>query len=254
MFTYDTDAVLAYWYGRPLPAREAFSAMGNFVLRLKHVSSLFENLFVEGETRYVPLHSDLSNLEQELAKVSRLRDLSYTNEDRKDVGFALTSFSRLGFDGSFVDAKSSKERLVDLSISCGQLELGRKPVAPNSVILEMSPKVQTPPLLRGLFDETVRFWRPADATIIRSDVRRPLGLTIGEVHPGWLTYIADTSVADCVPADFVCEPFVDGVVILAAERPGTADDPDYMARLFRLRDALRPQGWLSKRAELSKLP
>jgi len=253
MFTYDTNAILAYWYRRPLPAHEAFRAMSDFVLRLRHVSPLFDNLFVARETRYVPLHADLSNLEQELADVSRRRDFSYTNLDPKDVRFALTSFSRLGFRGSFVDAKSSKQRLVDLSISCGQLELGRKPVAPNHVILAMAPKAETPALFRTLFEETVRFWQPADATVSRSDVMEALDQPIGEVQPGWLTYIAEKSVADCAPADFVCEPFADGVLIQAAERPGTADDPDYMARLFRLRDALRPQGWLSRRMELSKL-
>lgn len=117
----------------------------------------------------------------------------------------------------------------------------------------MAPTVETPALFRTLFEETLRYWQPADATVNRSDVMEALDQPIGEVHPGWLTYIADTSVADCVPADFACEPFADGVIIQSAERPGTADDPDYMARLFRLRDALRPQGWLSKRMELSKL-
>ncbi len=93
---------------------------------------------------------------------------------------------------------------MDLSVKCGQLELETYPIAPNHVILAMAPKVETPALFRTLFEETVRFWQPADATVNRSDVMTALDQPIGEVQPGWLTYIADTSVGDCVPADFVC--------------------------------------------------
>ncbi len=63
--------------------------MSDFVLRLRHLCPLFDTLFVAREMRYVPLQADLSNLEEELANGSRRRDFSYTNEDPKDVRFAL---------------------------------------------------------------------------------------------------------------------------------------------------------------------
>jgi hypothetical protein len=250
MFTYDTNAVLAYWYHRPLRARDAFRVMGEFVLRLKHRSPLFEPIYVATNRGWVALDTDLTNLEAQL--VSRIDpEYGFINDNPKDLRFALTSFSATGFNSAFTDSRRETDQRVSLSIFCGQTELGHS-ISPNSIVLDVAPTVGTPALLRTLFEETIRFWRPADAAVTRMTVIEPLAQSVDEVRPGWLTYIADKAVADSVPADFVCEPFADGVLIHAAKCPGTADDPDYMARLFRLRDALRPQGWLTRRVELSE--
>jgi hypothetical protein len=252
MLLYGNDAymILAYWFGRPLPARLAFARMGEFIVRLRELSRLFDDVFVTAPG-YPKLHDDRSNLEAELVKGIN-PEHGFVNSDPKDFNFALTSFSKRGFWGAFTNAAREADQTASFKITCGQLLPDRYPATPNSVLLAVAPKVETPALLRALFEATIQFWRPADAAVTRGDVMKMLGQPILEAKLGWLTYIADPAAADSVPPDVARELFGDGVIIQAAERPGTAADPKYMAHLFQIRDGLRAEGWLNTRADVSR--
>ena len=121
------------------------------------------------------------------------------------------------------------------------------------VDITVSAKLATPAFFRGLLEQTVTFWRPADAVVRRAKVSDLLEEPGGNAFIGGLTYLADPGAAEAVPADFTQQPFADGTLIQAAERPGTENDADYVARLIRLRDALRPGGFLSNRSALSRI-
>jgi hypothetical protein len=223
MFFHDTNSVLAYWNGRPLRAREAYRVMGEYIARLRNGCALFRDLYVLDGRTYVPLRQDLTNLETELVKTID-PEHGFINDDPSDLGFTAMSFSELGFRSNFSNAPRTEHQTVSLQVKCGQRVSG-EPIAPNSIILNVVPEVESPGLLRSLFEETVRFWHPADAVVTRSEVLQALGEPIREVKPGWLTYIGHKRVAEIVPADFVHEPFADGVIIQASDCPARRTMP-----------------------------
>ena len=248
-YSYYNDAVLAYWRDKPLIAREAFAQIADFLRCLQAFSDVFSQLYVVqgNRRRRTALEPDFSNFNAELAARVDTR-LSYWNADPDNVAFSMTSKAIHGFGTMFSTVPTDSRTGCWVSVTCGQYEDQHRSVSPNIVDITASPELATPAFLRGLLEQTVLFWRPRNALIVRSKVRRLLEQPVGEAGIGWLTYLSDPAAGGAVPDDLAQEPLADGVLIQAADQPGRADDADYVARLIRLRDALRLQGFLVNRS------
>ena len=244
--TYDTK-ILSYWQDRPLRAHEAFSQIAKFLHRLQQRHPAFSSLYFMNGKGYCPIQADFSNLEAELV-ASMNSETRYINDDPQDDGFSMNCLSPHGFLAPFTNAIRQRQQTVRLSIQCGEIA---RPIAfrtaPDHVFLAVAPEVESPELLRDLFEDIVFFWRPDSAVVSRAKIRRLLELPITDIHPGWLTYIANPEVAAALPDDIVHQPYADGVLIQAAARPGREDDAEYVGKLRRIRDILHPLGLLRER-------
>ena len=251
-YSFYNDSVLAYWVDRPLTAEEVFAQVDAFLRRLQSFSDVFSQIYAANlnTRRYVPLSPDFSNLPAELI-AGQNPERGFVNEDPEAGSFSMTSRAIQGFGGDFATVPKNAQTGCWLGVKCGVYEGFLSENSPNMVDITVSPGLATPEFLRGLLEQTVAFWRPADAAVTRTKVSLLLEQPIGEARPGWLTYIADPTVAGAVPRDMPHEPLADGILIQAADRPGKEDDAAYVARLIRLRDALRPAGFLARRRELS---
>ena len=243
-YSYYNDKILAYWWNRPVIAHEAFAQMAAFLQRLQAFSDLFTSLYVSNDRtmKWISLRQDLSNFEAEMISCMS-EDGSYRNSDPNDVTFSMTSYAYRGFDILFSTVPNDSDVGCWLTISCGQEKDGLSG-APNQVHITISPELAAPDFLRGLLEQTVLFWHPADAVLDQSEISKLLAQPVGEANVGWLTYLADPNVAQALPDDFSGEAFADGILIQAAETPGKADDAVYMDRLMRLRDMLRSHSFL----------
>ncbi len=239
--------ILAYWHDKPLRAHEAFAQIGDFLRQVQARHPAFSNFHIANPKGYRPIEADLSNLIPELVGVL-IPDRTYRNDDPDDDSFSMNSFCRYGFGATFTNAKRSRDQTVDLNVYCGSL--ARLPPfddSPNRVVLTISPEIETPELLRNVFELTAQFWRPQRGMITRPEIRDLLDQPAGEVKPGWLTYIANPEVASALPADITHRPYLDGVVIQAAEQPGRSDDAEYVRKVLRIRNLLRSKGLLTER-------
>ena len=252
-YSFYNDKILAYWENRPLAAEEAFGKVDAFLRRLQSFSDVFSQIYAANlnTRRHVPLSPDFSNLHAELI-AGQDPERGFVNEDPEEASFSMTSRAIQGFGGDFATVPKNAQTGCWLGIRCGVYEGFLSENSPNMVDITVSPGLATPEFLRGLLEQTVAFWRPAEALVTRPKVDALLDMPVEEASVGWLTYIADPTVADAVPPDMPHEPLADGILIQAAERPGKEDDAAYVARLIRLRDTLRPAGFLGRRLELSR--
>lgn len=251
-YSFHNDVVLTYWRNRTLTAHEAFAQMAAFLRRLQVFSEVFSNLYVSNYVidDQIRLQPDFSNFEAEVAACVD-HDIGYTNVDPQDLAFSMTSCSAMGFNGYFSTVPSDQDNGCWIKIICGQEEDGLEG-APNQVHILVSPELATPLFLRGLVKQTVQFWRPANALLSQSKVSNSVKQPVAEASIGWLTYMANPDVGQVLPDDVAREAFADGVLIQASDRPGRVDDADYIDRLIRLRDTLRPLGFLDKQRRFYK--
>ena len=251
-YSFYNDKSLTYWTDRPLVAAEAFAQMAAFLSRLQTFNEIFSQFYVANlnTMRYVGLQPDLSDLRDKLIAGFGPDD-GFVNTDPDDYTFHINSRSVFGFSGSFSTVAQETEIGCQISVTCGCFDAFPGSPGTNLVDIVPSSSLATPEFLRGLLKEMVDFWRPADALITRPNVRSLLEQPVGEAAIGWLTYLADPAAATVVPDEFAHEPLADGILIQAADRPGKEDDAEYVARLIRLRDALKPDGFLSNRTAMS---
>ena len=249
-YSYYNDKILAYWSGKPLIAREAFAQIADFLRCLQAFSNVFSQLYVVqgNRRRRTALEPDFSNFNAELAARMDTRR-GYWNADPDNVAFSMTSHAIQGFGTMFSTVPTSSKTGCWVSVTCGRYEGFLPSNLPNMVDVTVSPELATPAFLRGLLEQTVLFWRPEDAFLNCNDVDDLLEQPVGEPGIGWLTYLSDPAAGGAVPNDIAQEPLADGILIQAADQPGKADDADYVARLIRLRDALRLQGFLINRSD-----
>lgn len=240
----DNTNVRVYWFNRPLTARAAFDQMIGYLRRLQQVSPVFSQLYLlrSRNSATVPLAPDFSNFDHEVA-LGMNPDWVYQNPDPTNIAFTLACHNSIGFTADFATVPNEQQAGCWITLSCGRVNAG-KATFPDFVILNVSPELETPEFLRTLLEHTVQFWHPDWGTISHSFVYDLLQQPIGDVSIGWLTYFDRPAVAGVLPPSVSSYPLAEGLVVQAAERPGTAEDPAYVSQLLLLRNTLKARSFL----------
>jgi len=246
--------ITSYWRGKPLSAREVFDRMAAFLKQLQSFNDLFSCFYISNGTTdiWTPLKADLSDAVLEVSKRTD-PEVAYSNADANDKSFSMQSYSPLGFSALFATVSDSRKDGFWIDIVCGQDERHSRANAPNRVTINVSPSLANPNFLRALLQQTVVFWKPADAAVSHPDVDSLLRQPAGEISPGWLTYLAEVSAADLPLSKYTYECFEDGIIIQASEEPGKKNDPVYVSRLSEISHALKLIGLTKGRKEASTI-
>lgn len=238
------------WYNRPLVARAAFDQIASYLRQLQALNPLFSRFYV---SRYqdqatVLLAPDLSNFDAEIA-LAIPRERAYKNADSADKTFSMSYMGWGGFGATFATVADGRQAGCWIDVSCGSDD----PEHPNRVDIKVSPGLESPDFLRALLDNMTLFWGPASGLVTRAGMHKVVRQPVGEVDVGWLTYLSNPDAVRALPASVSSYLLADGVVVQAAERPGHADDPEYVRSVLRVRDALEPQGFLRDPTEVATM-
>ncbi len=253
-YSLDNVTLRVYWFNRPLTARAAFDQMIGYLRRLQQVSPVFAQLYLlrTQDMARVRLAPDFSNFDHEVA-LDMEPDWVYQNPDPTNSAFTLACRNSIGFSASFATVPNDQQTGCWITLSCGRVNTG-KATFPDFVILNVSPELETPEFLRRLLEHTVQFWHPDWGTITQGAVEDILQQPIGDVSVGWLTYFDHPAVAGVLPPSVSSYPLAGGLVVQAAERPGMAEDAEYVRRLVQIRDTLEPRGFLRDPRERAMTP
>ena len=237
-----------FWYNRPLVARAAFDQIASYLRQLQALSPLFSRLHV---SRYqdqatVLLGPDFSSFDAEVALAIPC-ERAYENADPADKAFSMSCMGCGGFGATFATVVDDRQAGCWIDVSCGS----DNPEHPNCVDIKVSPELESPDFLRALLDNTILFWKPASGLVTRAAMHKVVRQPIGEVDVGWLTYLSNPDAVRALPASVSSYLLADGIVVQAAERPGHADDPEYVRSVLCVRDALEPHGFLRDPTEVT---
>jgi hypothetical protein len=116
-----------------------------------------------------------------------------------------------------------------------------------------SPQFWDPGFLRKLLAELVDYWNPEIAGITNAAIRR--ATILRKVDPyvvpvGWMNYVDDRTIVSALPAGVDVQSFGKGGVLFALQETVPIHDIDStIQKALRVRDALLPGQWLTRRSD-----
>jgi hypothetical protein len=222
-----------------------------YLTELIPMHPLFSNLRLVGKSMKdsPPLMGDLSNLQDWIYKRACMEKMPtgvvYTDLDSEGNPTAA-SRKGMGFRTSVSNLKSWDAKVdIDMRAACGNAN------ACNIVLPRKNhPEFHQQPLMGQLLELVVKHWPVRFASVGNGNWGNTVNW-VGDpkefqqnVEIGWLTYIADPSVADVLPPEVAVKRVGPGVVFQLGEHFSSHQRPEDVALGVRVKDALAAAGKL----------
>jgi hypothetical protein len=230
----------------------------SYLTELIPMHPLFSNLRLVGKSMKdsPDLMGDLSNLEAWIFKRAWMKKMPtgvvYTELDSNGNPTAA-SREGMGFYTSVSNLKSWDAKVdIDMRAACGNAN------ASNITLPRKNhPEFQQQPLMGQLLELVVKHWPVRCASVGNSSWFDSVSWTgeprarDGHAEIGWLTYIADPSIADILPPEVAVKRVGPGVVFQLGDHFSSHERPEDVALGLRVKDALAAAGKL-KVANISR--
>jgi hypothetical protein len=238
-------SICNYWVGRRLNGGEFLDQTRSFLLAIRSAMPELVMLKVCGDPSEGDwsVANDFANFEEKVI-ASLPEDWAYIGPDLEYKGFTKQSIAAIRFRVSFIISSDDGRKEIYVGIGVG----GWHNSSPDTVNIQFSPEIEDIARVRKLFDLCVNFWRADNACAGRDDELIWVKPPIGNMHMGWITYLADAGTRVYLPEGIRWEPLPPGIVVYASEEPrprnGTgAREKENMKRII---DALGPHGGLNR--------
>ncbi|CAG1001047.1 hypothetical protein GPROT1_03884 [Gammaproteobacteria bacterium] len=252
----------ANWMQRPRTLGEFVDERIEYLKRLQGIHPLFrEGLHLLGDSRQTSpaLAPDLSNVEafvlKETAALCRTSDARWFTGMTADGRATLETSSQLGFLLSVTNLRrhDKDDLLVRLDGGSSNPEQGAS--AAMDLPFAGVPEFSDPAFLKELLRVVVDYWKPEQAGIYNRVLHRATRDRETYSTPvSWLTYLDDRQVETVLPPDIHREPFGQGILFSLQPNPPLDNVEDAIEKAIRVRDALLPGQWMTKRYWRGKSP
>jgi hypothetical protein len=222
-----------------------------YLTELIPMHPLFSNLRLVGKSMKdsPDLTSDLSNLKDWIYKRAwdKKMPTSFVWTDVDSKGNPTTaSRGGTGFHASVSNLKSWDSK-VDIDMSAAR---NHGNICNIVLPRKNHPEFQQQPLMGQLLELVVKHWPVRFASVGNGYWFNTVSWTgeprdrEGEAEIGWLTYIADPSVADILPPEVIVKRVGPGVVFQLGDHFSSHERPEDVALGLRVKDALAAAGKL----------
>lgn len=229
-----------YWYLRPMTGKEYIEQIREYLSQLQAGFSEFQELHIVVDDGTRPITLDWAGFSAEV--ISELpSDWAYNNkDDPKNRKFTLTSTPAVAFSSSFTNGVNPGPRDVcSISFTMGCVDNDV-----NTLLIDFVPALENPVFLEKVFCHAIGYWTPNHAVLARPSYDDALDQPIGDIRPGWLTYMKGTDALPYIPERCTAEPLHEGILIRTLKRLPDTADAEIIPILKQLRDALEPHGIL----------
>ena len=220
--------------------------------RLREIHPIFHRLSVLGKRDFLPIPEDLNGFEDIIAgaalrdkdDIKRCQNLGPDGRPGPDTlyntGFHVKYFSYVN------DAAHSH-----LSLKKGGIELSLDgcslpPTNSRSFGLFLPTDgygdLHEPVMVRRVLATAMDNWGLQVVGVTPSKFSRTVQEEGDVQGNGWMTYYPIPDLGECLPRDIQWEPFLDGVLVVSTPHPPELDNPDDVAAVRRVRDALHVLG------------
>jgi hypothetical protein len=223
-----------------------------YLAELRVMHPVFSDLRLVGKNMRdsPPLENDLSNLRDWIYKRSWWKKMptgmEYTHRDAKGYPTA-SSTGGMGFKVCVANLRDWDDKV---SIN---LEAGVNEVTMNSCNIMLPrknhPEFQQRPFMGDLLELIVKHWPVSYASVANGGWNNAVNWTEeppppDQIEIGWLTYVADPSIAEALPAGIASHRCGAGVVFQLAEHFTSYKNPEDVALGLRVKLALAAAGRL----------
>jgi hypothetical protein len=224
-----------------------------YLSELLALHPVFSNLRLVGKNMRdsPPLENDLSNLRDWIDRRSWWKKMptgmEYTHCDAKGYPTARST----GGMGFKVGVANLKEWDDKVSIN---LEAGLNEVTTNNCNITLPrknhPEFQQRPFMRDLLELIVNHWPVSYASVANGGWNNAVNWTEepppppDQIEIGWLTYVADPTIAEGLPPGIAAHRLGPGVVFQLTEHFTSYKNPDDVALGLRVKQALAAAGRL----------